>query len=93
VTAGYLYYAGDVQLTPILSVAGAGVFLGDFVAFGREVGDLLVEFLTEAGYTVEACQQGADALTRLDTLHPDFLITDLVMDGMQGMEVLRMRHE
>lgn len=32
-TAGYLYYAGEVQLSPILSVAGAGVFLGDFLAF------------------------------------------------------------
>jgi len=32
-TAGYLYYAGEVQLTPILSVACAGVFLGDFFVF------------------------------------------------------------
>jgi membrane protein DedA with SNARE-associated domain len=33
-TAGYLYYAGEVQLAPILAVSGAGVFLGDFLAFG-----------------------------------------------------------
>jgi len=32
-TAGYLYYAGEVQLTPILSVACAGVFFGDFFVF------------------------------------------------------------
>jgi DNA-binding NtrC family response regulator len=55
----------------------------------REVGDLLVDFLTEAGYRVEACQQGSDALAMLETTPPDLLITDLVMKGMQGMDVLR----
>src|SRR5262245_61884744 len=55
----------------------------------REVGDLLVDFLADKGYTVEACQQGADALAILDKMHPDLLITDLVMNGMQGMEVLK----
>ncbi|HEV8713922.1 MAG TPA: sigma-54 dependent transcriptional regulator [Candidatus Binatia bacterium] len=55
----------------------------------REVGDLLVDFLTDEGYMVEACQEGADALAILEKLQSDLLITDLVMDGMQGMEVLR----
>jgi DNA-binding NtrC family response regulator len=55
----------------------------------REVGDLLVDFLTDEGYTVEACQKGSDALVILEKMHTDLLITDLVMDGMQGMEVLR----
>jgi membrane protein DedA with SNARE-associated domain len=32
-SAGYLYFVGDVHLAAILGVAGAGVFLGDFVAF------------------------------------------------------------
>jgi membrane protein DedA with SNARE-associated domain len=38
--AGYLYYSGEVQLVTMLSVAGAGVFLGDFFAFwlGRHFG-------------------------------------------------------
>ncbi len=38
--AGYLYYSGEVQLVTILSVAGSGVFLGDFFAFrlGRHFG-------------------------------------------------------
>jgi membrane protein DedA with SNARE-associated domain len=32
-TAGYWYYSGAVELTPILGVTVAGVFLGDAVAF------------------------------------------------------------
>jgi len=32
-TAGYLYYAGEVRLITVLSVASAGVFLGDFLAY------------------------------------------------------------
>ena len=55
----------------------------------REVGNLLVDFLSEAGYLVEACQKGPEALAILEKVHPDLLITDLVMDGMQGTEVLR----
>lgn len=41
VTAGYLYYAGEVQLAAVLGVTSVGVFLGDFFAFwlGRRVGD------------------------------------------------------
>ena len=55
----------------------------------REVGNLLVDFLSEAGYLVEACQKGPEALAILEKVHPDLLITDLVMEGMQGTEVLR----
>ena len=32
-TAGYQYYSGAVLLVPVLCVSGAGVFLGDFLAF------------------------------------------------------------
>ena len=32
-SAGYLYFVGEVHLAAVLSVAGIGVFLGDFVAF------------------------------------------------------------
>lgn len=33
IAAGYLYYSGKVHLVTVLSVAAAGVFLGDFLAF------------------------------------------------------------
>ncbi|MCS6925862.1 MAG: DedA family protein [Candidatus Binatia bacterium] len=45
VTAGYLYYAGEVQLAAVLGVTSVGVFLGDFFAFwlGRRVGNARLE--------------------------------------------------
>lgn len=40
VTAGYQYYSGAVPLVPVLCVSGAGVCVGDFLAFwlGRRWG-------------------------------------------------------
>jgi membrane protein DedA with SNARE-associated domain len=33
ITAGYLYYSGQSSLAVVLGVTGAGLFLGDFLAF------------------------------------------------------------
>jgi len=55
----------------------------------RDMGASLVDVLSDAGYTAEAYQTGPDALAAVEQCHPDLLITDLVMNGMQGMEVLR----
>ena len=54
-----------------------------------EMGAFLTDLLSDAGYTVEVYQKGPDALVALEQHSPDLLITDLVMDGMKGMEVLR----
>jgi DNA-binding NtrC family response regulator len=55
----------------------------------REMGTFLADLLTDEGYVVETYQQGAAALAALEKSGADLLITDLVMKGMQGMEVLR----
>jgi DNA-binding NtrC family response regulator len=55
----------------------------------REMGAFLVDLLTDEGYSAEAYQRGADVLSSLEKNSADLLITDLVMDGMKGMEVLR----
>ncbi|HJY80437.1 MAG TPA: sigma-54 dependent transcriptional regulator [Candidatus Binatia bacterium] len=55
----------------------------------REMGAFLVDLLTDEGYSTEAYQQGSDTLAALEKSSADLLITDLVMNGMQGMEVLR----
>ena len=55
----------------------------------REMGAWLVDLLTDEGYTVEAYQQGTDILAALEQGSPDLLITDLVLNGIKGMDVLR----
>lgn len=55
----------------------------------REMGAFLVDLLEDEGYVAEACQTGPDALALLEQGSADLLITDLVMEGMKGMEVLR----
>jgi DNA-binding NtrC family response regulator len=53
------------------------------------MGAWLVDLLTDEGYTAEAHQQGTEVLSALEQSSPDLLITDLVLDGIKGMEVLR----
>jgi DNA-binding NtrC family response regulator len=55
----------------------------------RDMRISLADLLSEEGYTVEACQTGVDALAAVEKGHPALLITDLVMKGMQGLELLR----
>ncbi|MGE0824753.1 MAG: sigma-54-dependent transcriptional regulator [Candidatus Binatia bacterium] len=55
----------------------------------REMGAFLVDLLNEEGYTADAYQRGTDVLGALEKEGADLLITDLVMDGMKGTEVLR----
>lgn len=55
----------------------------------REMGSWLTDLLTDEGYSVETYQQGDDLLAALEQECPDLLITDLVLDGLRGMDVLR----
>lgn len=55
----------------------------------REMGAWLADLLSDEGYSVEAYQQGSRVLAALEEYSPDLLITDLVLDGLKGMEVLR----
>ena len=49
---------------------------------------LLTEVLTEEQYTVETAEDGKQAVDRLDDSSFDLVITDLVMPGLNGIEVL-----
>ncbi|GMV05076.1 MAG: sigma-54-dependent Fis family transcriptional regulator [Gemmatimonadota bacterium] len=55
----------------------------------RELRALLVEVLEEAGYAVRAVASGTDALAALRREGPDLVISDLMMPGASGKDVLR----
>ncbi|MBE2221600.1 MAG: response regulator [Anaerolineae bacterium] len=50
---------------------------------------LLYHCLTRAGYEVIEAENGVEALTKLETIQPDCIISDVLMPGMNGFETLQ----
>ncbi len=50
---------------------------------------LYCDLLTEEGYQVEVCETGDDAINRMEQGSFDLVLTDMVMPGRCGLEVLR----
>lgn len=48
----------------------------------------LEDLLTQEGYAVEVAASGEEALSRLDSERYDLILTDLVMPGMDGIELV-----
>lgn len=48
----------------------------------------LETILIEAGHSVAAAEEGRSGLRSMDGLAPDLVITELYMDGMEGIEFL-----
>ena len=53
---------------------------------------LFARWAQSAGFRVVTCESGEAALTRLDMERPAVLITDLVMDRMDGLRLLTAAH-
>jgi CheY-like chemotaxis protein len=51
--------------------------------------NVLQEYFATAGYQVEFAQHGGDALTLIQHDPPDVVLLDIVMPGMNGVEVLQ----
>jgi DNA-binding response OmpR family regulator len=52
------------------------------------IADVLVELLTDEGYTVQIASNGCDALAALQTDRLDLVLLDLSLPGMSGRELL-----
>ena len=50
----------------------------------------LVTLLTKWGYEVDEAGDGQDALSKISQFHPDVVITDLVMPGFNGLELIQL---
>lgn len=57
-----------------------------------DVLNLLENWLTKEKYEVKKAESGAEALKLVDIFAPDLVITDLYMDGMDGMTLLTELH-
>jgi DNA-binding NtrC family response regulator len=60
-----------------------------------KIRDLISEFLTMRGYRVCVAHNGPTALALVEQERPDFIVTDMYMPGMDGLELmgeLRAKH-
>lgn len=55
----------------------------------RELCDLLVDFLALEGFELHAMHDGADAVEHLRASPYDAVVLDIMLPGMQGLDVLR----
>ena len=55
----------------------------------QSIASLVSLYLTNEGYTVEHIADGADALAAVERLRPSLVILDLMLPGMDGMEICR----
>ena len=53
------------------------------------VSDVVIRYLEREGYAVESARDGRTALDRATTSPPDLMILDLMLPGLDGLEVFR----
>lgn len=53
----------------------------------ESLADLLAASLSQ--YDIHICRNGPDALTQTEALHPDILLLELALPGMDGITVLK----
>lgn len=57
-----------------------------------DIVSLLSGWLESSGYSLVTASNGREALTQLDIRRPDAILTDLFMDGMDGLKLLTEVH-
>ena len=53
------------------------------------IGSILIPSMKRAGYKVETAEEGTAALNMLPVFKPDVIQVDIMLPGMDGMEVCR----
>lgn len=52
-----------------------------------DIAELIQLYLTNEGFTTEVCTSGTEALERFSIVQPDLIILDLMLPGLDGLEV------
>lgn len=55
----------------------------------ENIRELYRDELAEEGYQVELAENGGQALSKFESFRPDLVTLDVMMPGMDGIEVLR----
>ncbi len=57
------------------------------------IADVVARYLQRAGYQTRIAGDGPDALAQIGAERPDLVVLDLMLPGMDGLEVMRRMHE
>ncbi|MEK6778205.1 MAG: response regulator [Candidatus Deferrimicrobiota bacterium] len=55
----------------------------------ENIRELYRDELAEEGYRIDLAENGLEALSKLESFRPDLVTLDVMMPGMDGIEVLR----
>jgi len=55
----------------------------------RSLNQMIVDYLAALGYGTESAYDGLDALRKVEALMPDFIVLDLQLPGLDGLDVAR----
>ena len=55
----------------------------------QQVADITAKMLRSMGHEVHVCNDGTSAMGEAVRFQPDFVLIDLVMPGMDGLELVR----